>query len=157
MKQILLLAFLVALSFFPGKTFAQNTAPNAVNDAVRICENSGTVNIAVQNNDSDPENNALTTSIYSLPAHGTATLAGNTINYTPQHNFNGNDTIVYVICDNGSPSLCDTALVIITIDPAPIADAESDETICLLDSVQIGTPGFLNMIYSWSPATGLSS
>src|SRR5262245_32073040 len=98
-------------------SFAQNTSPNAVDDTVTICGNSGTINIVVQANDNDQEGNALATSIYMAPQNGFAVLSGNTINYTPNQNFSGNDTLEYVICDNGAPSLCDTAMVIITVYP----------------------------------------
>ncbi|MDQ3110471.1 MAG: gliding motility-associated C-terminal domain-containing protein [Bacteroidota bacterium] len=157
MKQILLFTCLGISLFFSKTSFGQNTNPNAADDFVTVCENSGTINIAVQNNDTDPEANALTTSIYNGPMNGTATLVGDSIDYTPSTNFSGNDTIIYVICDNGSPSLCDTAMLIITVQPAPIADAESDETICRFDSIQIGTPASMGVTYSWSPASGLSS
>ncbi len=157
MKHLLLVGFVAVLFLFPELGFAQNTNPIALNDNLTVCENSETVNVNVQSNDIDPEANSLTTSIYIGPLDGTAVLAGNSINYTPDPNFSGNDTIIYVVCDNGSPSLCDTAMVIIHVNPLPIADAESDETICLNDSVQIGTPGAMGVSYSWSPATGLSS
>ena len=42
------------------------------------------------------------------------------------------DTLTYEVCDNGSPVLCDTAEVIITITPVndpPIADDEADTVI----------------------------
>jgi hypothetical protein len=157
MNKIVLIGTGLIFFLFPKTSFAQNTPPNAVNDYVSVCENSGAVNVAVQNNDSDPENNTLTTSIYSGPQNGTATLAGNTINYTPATGFFGNDTIVYVDCDNGSPSLCDTALLVITITPIPVADAGPDQTICFRDSASIGTIAMAGISYSWSPATGLSS
>jgi gliding motility-associated-like protein len=157
MKYILLVGFVLASFLLPGVSFAQNTNPIALNDNVSVCENSATINIDVQNNDIDLEGNNLTTSIYLGPLDGTATLTGNTIDYTPDYAFNGNDTIFYVICDDGSPSLCDTGMVIIVVNAAPIADAESDETICFGDSASIGTPGALGVSYSWSPSTGLSS
>jgi gliding motility-associated-like protein len=157
MKQIVRVGIGLVFFLFPFKGFTQNSNPNAANDYVTVCENSGTINVAVQSNDSDPENNSLTTSIFSGPQHGTAALAGNTINYTATYNYSGQDTIVYVVCDNGIPSLCDTALVVITIRPIPIADAEADQTICFRDSTQIGTPTVMGMNYLWTPSAGLSS
>jgi gliding motility-associated-like protein len=64
---------------------------------------------------------------------------------------------MYVICDDGIPSLCDTGMLVITVQPSPIADAESDETICRFDSIQIGTPASMGVMYEWTPPTGLSS
>jgi hypothetical protein len=46
-------------------------------------------------------------------------------------NFNGSDTFTYVICDGGTPNLCDTATMIITvnaINDAPIATDNTNTT-----------------------------
>ncbi|NJN77888.1 MAG: cadherin-like domain-containing protein, partial [Saprospiraceae bacterium] len=37
--------------------------------------------------------------------------------YTPNAGFEGADTFSYVVCDDGVPSLCDTAIVVITVQP----------------------------------------
>jgi len=56
-------------------------------------------------------------------------------NYTfdPATTFTGTVTIPYKICDNGSPSACDTAFLSITVDPLPSAGtsviANNDEDI----------------------------
>ncbi len=56
-------------------------------------------------------------------------------NYTfdPSASFTGTVTIPYSICDNGSPSACDTAYLSITVDPLPSAAtsviANNDEDI----------------------------
>jgi len=56
------------------------------------------------------------------------------ITYTPDSNFNGNDTLTYVICDDGNPlpAECDTAQVIIAVtdvnDP-PVAVNDRDTTL----------------------------
>ena len=108
-----------------------NDPPVAINDAASMNEDGGTITINVQNNDSDPEGNSFTTSILNGPSNGSASTNGNTINYTPDPNFNGIDTLTYVICDNGTPSQCDTAIVIITVNPvndAPVATIDVDST-----------------------------
>jgi gliding motility-associated-like protein len=83
------------------------------------------VNVPVLNNDSDVDNPLQPPVVVTNPANGTVTLnADSTITYTPDLNFNGSDTFTYVICDGGTPNLCDTATVIITVNPindAPIA------------------------------------
>lgn len=152
-----LLGIVSVLFLFSLKSFAQNTSPNAVDDTVAICGNTGTINIVVQANDNDAEGNVLTTSIYTAPQNGMATLSGNTINYTPDQNFSGNDTLQYIICDNGTPSLCDTAMVIITVHPVPVADAGTSATICRFDSIMIGTPGAPGVSYQWAPSAGLNA
>ena len=60
----------------------------------------------------------------SDPANGTAVDNGDgTITYTPAADFFGTDSFTYEVCDSGSPSLCDTAEVTITVNP--VNDAPS--------------------------------
>jgi len=69
-------------------------------------------------NDTDPIGLGLNVSIVNDPEHGTVTLnEDGSLNYTPFLNFTGNDTLTYKICDNGTPSKCATAIVVITIFP----------------------------------------
>ena len=65
------------------------------------------VNIIVLNNDSDPDLDTLTTTgIISDPSNGIAALkADGTVDYTPNPDFNGQDSFVYGISDgNGGTS-----------------------------------------------------
>jgi hypothetical protein len=67
-----------------------------------------------------------TTTIICGPSNGTATpqtiVGGQVcINYTPNIGFSGADSICVVVCDNGSPSLCDTVKVQIVVLPKPQA------------------------------------
>ncbi|MDW8419307.1 MAG: Ig-like domain-containing protein [Chitinophagales bacterium] len=97
-----------------------NDKPVANNDNATTPENTP-VNINVLNNDTDIDG-PLTgqPSVIVPPANGTTTVNPNgTITYTPNNNFVGNDTFYYVICDNGTPPLCDTAMVVITVTPVP--------------------------------------
>ena len=97
-------------------------------------------NPPVANNDSGSteENTALTLNVLSndtgeditinsvtVPAHGAAEISGNTIIYTPETDYTGNDTFNYTIID--SQGQTDEALVSISviehsqpIDPIPI-------------------------------------
>jgi len=104
-----------------------NDPPVAVDDFTGTGEDTP-VNIPVLNNDSDPDgaldNNTLV--IISGPFHGNAVVNNGTIDYTPNTGYNGNDTLLYRICDNGVPApvLCDTARVIIninTVNDPPVA------------------------------------
>ena len=93
-----------------------NQAPIAVNDNATLEANS-TVNIDVLANDSDPDGDDLTiTSINSPPSNGTAILENGAITYTPNTDFEGEDSFQYVVCD--AQGLCDTALVTVTVVPA---------------------------------------
>ncbi len=77
------------------------------------------VTILPAKNDTDPNENLKlsTLSIVTNPLNGTASLdvLRSTIIYTPNLNFNGNDTITYSICDN--EGLCSSEKIYITIHP----------------------------------------
>ncbi len=102
---------------------AVNDKPIAVDDAATTPEDTP-IYVDVQDNDTDPDGDPLTTTeIILMVTDGTASISnGDSILYTPNPNFNGMDTLTYSVCDAGG--LCDTAQVIITIDPVndkPIA------------------------------------
>jgi len=71
-------------------------------------------------NDYDPDGN-LNPNGYALvtgPTHGILSFSNNgTFTYTPAHNYNGQDSFIYSVCDLGLPVYCDTAIVHITITP----------------------------------------
>ena len=91
-----------------------NTAPVAIDDSATT--DSLQVIIDVQSNDIDPEGDPLTTTIAFGPSNGTASVMnGDSILYTADSGFSGIDTIIYSICDNGSPQLCDTAIITINV------------------------------------------
>src|SRR6185503_16666278 len=63
-------------------------------------------------------------------------------------------TITYIVNAVLGPCLgSDT--VVVTVLPAPVADAGNDGRICLNDSTQLTGSGGMN--YQWTPATGLSN
>src|SRR5690606_24405753 len=102
---------------------AVNTAPVAVDDEIAVTEDIPATGNALTN-DSDVEGNALTASLVTAPVNGTVVLnADGSFTYTPNSNYNGLDSLEYQVCDNGTPSLCDTAWVRFTIsavNDAPI-------------------------------------
>jgi gliding motility-associated-like protein len=113
-----------------------NQAPVALNDnASTICNTA--VSSIVLNNDTDPDvANTLIVSILKNAKNGTATITNNIINYTPNSCYNGKDTVTYLLCDNGVPSLCDTGYLFIIVDTCnclkPIANFTlSDSEICV--------------------------
>ena len=94
-----------------------NHPPLAVDDKFVASENQP-LDENVLTNDSDPDGDRITvnTTPVQNPAHGKVTLQPNgNITYQPVIDFIGTDTFIYQICDNGSPSLCDTAVVKIVI------------------------------------------
>ncbi|WP_257666067.1 BspA family leucine-rich repeat surface protein [Parapedobacter tibetensis] len=102
---------------------AVNTAPAAVNDEITVNEDlPATGNVLT--NDSDAEGDALTASLVIAPVNGTVVLnADGSFTYTPNADYNGRDSLRYQVCDNGTPSLCDTALVYFNVEA--INDAPS--------------------------------
>jgi large repetitive protein len=108
-----------------------NDAPVAVNDANTTTEDNATTG-TVATNDSDLDGDALSFSTIRTTNNGTLILIANgNYTYTPNANFNGTDTLVYKVCDNGTPSLCDTAILVITVTPVndpPIAINDSKST-----------------------------
>ncbi len=118
-----------------------NTPPNAVDNDTITSVNMA-VTIPVQNNDSDPENQVLTTGLDQSqgPTKGQVTLSGNDIIYTPNQGSQGADEFDYIICDDDTPSLCDTATVTVFINnQAPMAVDDRDTTlsnVAILVSVQ---------------------
>ena len=89
-----------------------NDPPVAVNDAATTPMNTA-ITLAVVNNDTDPDGDALTVISFTAPTTGTVTQSGNQLVYTPATGFFGTATFTYTISDgHGGTS---TATVTITI------------------------------------------
>jgi hypothetical protein len=116
---------------------AINDAPVANDDAVSTNEDAPII-IDVLANDSDVDGDLdpASVSIITPPGNGTAAADSVTgeITYTKAGDFNGVDSFVYEVCDNGTPTPaeCDTASVEVTIESvndAPSFVAGSDQTV----------------------------
>ena len=111
-----------------------NSSPVVVNDSVILYEDSLIIfDVLFNDNDNNDGLPLDSTSvvIISGPFHGTATVDPVTgaITYIPDPNYNGLDSLAYVVCDLGNPlpALCDTAYVIITVLPVndqPVANTD---------------------------------
>ena len=113
-----------------------NNPPMAVDDFATVDEG-GTVMVldstdaSVLDNDSDPDMNGLTVTVAPMPTvtNGTLTLAADgTFSYTHDGSETIADSFVYEACDDGMPSMCDTATVSITIDPVDDPPVAVDDT-----------------------------
>ena len=90
--------------------------------------------INVLGNDTDVEglnNSSVTVTVPS--ANGTTSINPTTgaITFTPAANFFGTTTFTYQVCDNGTPVLCDDAVVTLTVNAvndAPIANNDNATT-----------------------------
>jgi uncharacterized repeat protein (TIGR01451 family)/gliding motility-associated-like protein len=82
--------------------------------------NSTQVNVPVDGNvlpnDYDPDGDPIVVTANTNPTNGSVIINPNgTYTYTPNLDFVGEDTFEYTICDNGTPPLCDTAVVTIQV------------------------------------------
>ncbi len=92
-----------------------NSSPIAVDDVATTLEDTD-VTVDVLDNDNDPDGDPLSTIITIGPQNGSAVVNGNeTITYTPDANFFGEDSLQYNACDNNALPLCDDAMLRITV------------------------------------------
>lgn len=107
-----------------------NTAPNAVDDSVSVPRDAAATGIAVLANDTDPENDVLTITGTTSPAHGTVSFSAGQVSYTPAAGYVGTDSFTYTITDGFGGS--DTATVTIVIGTGgnrpPVAANDSAQT-----------------------------
>jgi len=99
-------------------TINLNNPPVAVNDSIAVTEDTP-IDYPILTNDSDPNPGDIIfpTNIITDPVHGTASInPDGTINYVPATNYFGYDSLQYVICDDGTPVMCDTAWLLISVD-----------------------------------------
>ena len=106
-----------------------NDAPIAANDAVTTNEDTP-IGIPILSNDTDVDDvlNATMIVLVTSPTHGTLTINTTTgaVVYSPNLNYNGNDSFTYQVKD-AAGALSNTATVAIVIQPvndAPIANAD---------------------------------
>ncbi len=100
-----------------------NDAPVAMDDSLTVANGStGTVLDSGQSsllqNDTDAENDtlALSTTVVSGPTNGSITLnIDGTFSYTHNSTVTSNDSFIYEVCDNGTPSECAQATVNVLI------------------------------------------
>ncbi|MFD1602081.1 Ig-like domain-containing protein, partial [Flavobacterium artemisiae] len=123
-----------------------NDEPVASNDAYTVAEG-GTLNInapGILGNDSDAENNALTTVLVTGPSHGTLTLnADGSFTYIHDGSETTTDSFTYKANDGTADS--NTATVTITVTPvndAPVASNDS-YTVAEGGTLNINAPGIL--------------
>jgi len=103
-----------------------NDPPVAVADVVATTEDA-TATWNVLQNDSDAENEALTVTSVTQPAHGTATIRTNgNVDYQGNLNYNGPDSFTYTVTDARGASATATVSVTVTpINDVPVANADT--------------------------------
>ena len=110
-----------------------NDAPSQGNETMTVDEDDpATTSIDLTINNIDPDGTATdVTTIVSTTGGGTVTNNGDgTVDYTPAPNFNGIDTVIYTVCDNGLPLPveCVNDTLFVTVNPIQDAPSQGNET-----------------------------
>src|SRR5205085_1894864 len=109
-----------------------NDAPTAVNDSVTATEDTVTTFTGASltaNDSTGPSNESsqtLTVTAVGSAAHGTVSVSGGNVTYTPAADYNGTDSFTYTITDNGTTNGSNdfkTSTATITVTVAEVNDA----------------------------------
>ncbi|HPO12378.1 MAG TPA: Ig-like domain-containing protein [Candidatus Hydrogenedentes bacterium] len=128
---------------------AVNDPPVTMEDAGE-CFEDDVVTVDVLANDSDVDGNLVpgTVSVTEGPANGTVSIdpATGAITYTPNHDFNGTDSFIYSVTDDGSPLPAESATASVALTVLAINDppATVDDTAATDEDVPIVVPVLLN-------------
>ncbi|WP_441003392.1 Ig-like domain-containing protein [Pseudocolwellia agarivorans] len=145
----------VTVTFVAGPA---NVAPTAGDDSANVQEDSSIIiNVLANDSDSDGTLNTNSVSIVAMPSDGiiSVNMTTGAITYTPNENFNGNDTFSYNVKDNSNDT-SNTATVAITvtavadvpvISGVPTGSINEDETYSFTPSV---TSDDGNVIFTFS-------
>jgi hypothetical protein len=104
-----------------------NTPPVARDDSA-VVEEDETASAPVLANDGDADGDVLTLTAVGDPAHGSASIAGTAVVYTPDVDFVGTDAVTYTVGDGRGGEASGTLVVTVTAvndDPDPEDDALS--------------------------------
>ena len=96
----------------------------------------------VLTNDTDPEGNTQTVATQNITnSQGTFVLNSNgTYTFTAAAGYSGSVEYTYTVCDNGTPSACDTATLHILVSPLPF-NTDPDITAALINVSVTGNVG----------------
>ena len=104
-----------------GTLIVTDPAPIATNDAATTAENTPAT-IPVLANDSDPDRDPLSVTAASALHGAVVRNPDGTITYTPDADFNGDDTVTYTISDGeGGTSTATVAITVTPVNDAPVA------------------------------------
>src|SRR6185295_7935741 len=87
-----------------------NSAPVATNDHAATDKNIATL-ISVLSNDTDANQDVLSIAGVNKAQHGSVSISGSKLLYTPTHDFVGSDSFAYTVSDGHGKT--DTAIVTI--------------------------------------------
>jgi uncharacterized repeat protein (TIGR01451 family) len=136
-----------------------NGVPIARTDTVTVTSNAPTP-IDVLANDGDPNNDPLTITVDSPPAHGTATVSAGKVIYTPNTGYHGPDTFHYTVSD-GRGGTAGATVGVTVLNVAPTArpdsvatDSATSVTIRVLDNDSDANGDPLSVSANSTPAHG---
>ncbi len=115
--------------FSLSDTVDNNFAPEANPDEAETPEDTPVI-IDVLANDTDPNGDTLSIDGTPTADHGTVTVnQDGTITYTPDENYNGPDTITYVVTDpDGNTATSTVAVNVTPVNDAPVANDDTATT-----------------------------
>ncbi|MFN3806516.1 Ig-like domain-containing protein [Asticcacaulis sp.] len=106
------------------RTRGTNGVPSAVTDSVTTSYQTA-VTISPLANDVDPDGDTITLTGVGTPAHGTASVSGSQVTYTPAGGYSGSDTFSYTISDGFGGTATGQISVVVSAPPAPSVSATS--------------------------------
>ncbi|MFN5461019.1 MAG: gliding motility-associated C-terminal domain-containing protein, partial [Bacteroidota bacterium] len=114
-------------------TVSGTNNPPVVTDTTIITQEDSTVTLCTTITDPNPGSVFGATICGVDNGTATASINGNQlcINYTPNTNFSGLDTVCVIVCDNGTPTQCDTILIPVIVTPVndpPTLDGNNGTT-----------------------------
>ncbi len=109
--------------------------PECKNDYHTIKQDSTLIASVLDNDDLPAE---VEISIIQYPLHGTAGIDGDRILYNPDDDFEGLDTVAYKVCLTASPTLCDSAFLVVYVIPATAVEGITAERVTLFPNPSDG-------------------
>ncbi|MEO8497231.1 MAG: Ig-like domain-containing protein, partial [Planctomycetota bacterium] len=107
----------------------RNDAPTAVNDSYSVDEGQQLIVSAANGvlaNDTDPEGSPLSASLVTGPTNGSVVLnSSGFFTYTPNANFNGNDSFTYLASDGAASSTGTVTINVRGVNDSPTAFADT--------------------------------
>jgi hypothetical protein len=119
------LAGLTAAQNFTLEIISTNEAPVASDSSVDVDEDS---RVIIELQATDPDLDPLNYQIVTQPENGSITLNGNQITYVPSTNFNGQDSLSFVVSDaefSSEPAVVNIS--VLPINDEPVAEADRYE------------------------------
>ncbi|MEW5826307.1 MAG: HYR domain-containing protein [Candidatus Bipolaricaulota bacterium] len=114
-----------------------NTAPSAGADSA-VTRSNASVAVPVLANDTDPDQDILTLTAVTAPAHGTAAIVAGAVTYAPAKGYVGSDSFTYTVADGFGAEVAGHVTVTIldgeppvfSWDPPVIGAIRNDVGVC---------------------------